>query len=141
MDPERFVERLPQLCIGARMRGFPQGLDDLDVFLQSVASEIPREPVLSERWVNAAILRWLEDVGLHVEIDHVNIRRRLVDYGYLSRTRDGKRYALTDKVVDVPDSRAVIARALEERAARRAAAEAEGRTGSRSASGTTPGGA
>lgn len=124
---ERFIERLPHLCIGARMRSFPKSLQDLDFFLQSVASEIPREPVLSERWVNAAILRWLDSVGLHVEIDHVNIRRRLVDYGYLSRTRDGRQYSLTNKVVDVPDSRSVISRALEERSGRRQAAEKAGR--------------
>lgn len=94
----------------------------MEIFLLSIVSELGDDPVFSERSVDAAILRWLAEVGHHVEIDHVNIRRRLVDDGYLTRTRDGRVYRRTNRAIPVPDSRAIIQQALEDREARREAA-------------------
>jgi hypothetical protein len=89
-------------------------------------SRLGDDPVFPERSVDAAILRWLAEVGHRVEIDHVNIRRRLVDEGYLTRSRDGRQYRRTERAIPVPDSRDIIHQALEDReteARRQAAAK------------------
>src|SRR5258708_1812604 len=108
------------------MRSFPQRIEDLDIMMQSVCAELPKQPVLAEAWVNMAIKRWLAEVGSKVEIDHVNIRRRLVDYGYLTRSTDCRRYYRSDRIVDVPDSRTIVRQAQVERAVRREAAKKRG---------------
>jgi hypothetical protein len=118
VDEARFIERLVHFCVGSTMRSFPQRLEDLDILMQSICAELPKERVLSEAWVNLAIKRWLAEVATKFEIDHVNIRRRLVDYGYLTRSRDCRHYYRTAKIVDVPDSRWIVRQAQAERAVR-----------------------
>ncbi len=46
----------------------------------------------AEREVNALLQDWNRDVAPAIKTDHVTLRRLLVDYGYLERTRDGHAY-------------------------------------------------
>jgi hypothetical protein len=84
--------------------------------------------VYREREVNELLRSWSRDVAPAIEVDHVTLRRLLVDYGHLERTADGRAYrvafpplavafALEVEAVDV---RATIAAFLAYSAARRA---------------------
>jgi hypothetical protein len=126
VDEAKFTKRLAQLCLGSWLPNFPKRRADSKILLLSIAAELGDDPVFPERSVDAAILRWLAEVGHRVEIDHVNIRRRLVDEGYLTRSRDGRQYRRTERAIPVPDSRDIIHQALEDReteARRQAAAK------------------
>ena len=47
-----------------------------------------------EKGVNAVLRDWLAEAGLMLRSDHVEIRRWLVDTGWLERDGFGRRYAL-----------------------------------------------
>jgi hypothetical protein len=82
----------------------------------------------TEREVNRLIEIWLNRVGQSIEVDHVTLRRTLVDEAYLARTADGEAYQL-GRVSDVRfffseevttiNTEAVIAEAIREIAKRR----------------------
>jgi hypothetical protein len=46
----------------------------------------------TENELNECLARWLGEVGQAVEIDHVSLRRYLVDAGYLIRDAAGRSY-------------------------------------------------
>ena len=46
--------------------------------------------------------QWLAKIGQKIEIDHVTLRRHLVDEGYISRDRAGMLYKVNDaKMADL----------------------------------------
>ncbi|HEU4430661.1 MAG TPA: DUF2087 domain-containing protein, partial [Myxococcota bacterium] len=42
--------------------------------------------------INAQLKRWKREIAPALDCDHVTLRRWLVDYGHLERTRDGREY-------------------------------------------------
>jgi len=46
----------------------------------------------TEDELNECLAKWLSQVGRTVEIDHVSLRRYLVDAGYLTRDPAGRSY-------------------------------------------------
>lgn len=46
----------------------------------------------TERQVNEIIQDWNREVAPAIDTDHVTVRRYLVDYGLLERSRDGSTY-------------------------------------------------
>ena len=46
----------------------------------------------SEREINLELQSWLKDVGSTLGMDHIELRRRLIDQEYLGRGKDGSRY-------------------------------------------------
>ncbi len=50
---------------------------------------------LSEKEVNEKLKVWVKIVGDSIHIDHVTLRRELVDRGYLTRNADGSSYQVT----------------------------------------------
>jgi len=48
----------------------------------------------SERMLNAELQQWLFEVGGGMDIDHVTLRRYLVDEGYLVRDAKGSAYTV-----------------------------------------------
>lgn len=64
----------------------------LDTLLAVATGGLVRQRPYAEREVNDVLSAWLESV--RATIDHVTLRRRMVDLGFLKRTRDGSRYYL-----------------------------------------------
>ena len=60
--------------------------------LAVAAGGLVRQRPYGEREVNDVLSAWLASV--RAAIDHVTLRRRMVDLGFLKRTRDGSRYYL-----------------------------------------------
>lgn len=123
------VERLLRRLLHAgRLRGFPKNPDQRDTVLAVVASGLIRRHAYNERTINEYLIDWLASV--HAVVDHVTLRRRMVDCGFLKRTMDGSRYLLNyprvanilgEPVLDV-DVGAVLEDVLTEREARKFAA-------------------
>jgi len=89
---EEFVERLLRLGADRGPRGFPRARRDREILMKSVTLELDEKRTYSEREINAHLKRWKREIAPALETDHVTLRRWLVDYGHLERTRDGKEY-------------------------------------------------
>jgi hypothetical protein len=101
---------------------FPNRARDAEILLQSLAHEFESGRIYREASVDSIIMLWRREVGRRIEIDHVNIRRRLVDDLYLNRSRDGREYTVIERPLDgfAVESRQIIEAELSARAARRA---------------------
>ncbi len=91
------IERFRKLAV---KRGLtPGGMldatpDDLDLLLLSLRREFVVTRTYTEREVNELVSHWLESVGAMLEIDHVELRRWLVDLAMLSRDVYGHAYSV-----------------------------------------------
>ena len=94
MNLSDFSKRLAQLCFGSPLVNFPTRSNSRHILLKSIAIEFESGVEYTGKEVNDVILHWLEVVGMRVVIDHVNLRRGLVDERYLKRKRDGSTYFL-----------------------------------------------
>ncbi len=89
---EEFVERIVKIGADRGPRGFPRAERDREILMKSMTLELDEKAIYSERDVNAHLKSWRRDVAPALDVDHVTLRRWLVDYGLLERTRDGKEY-------------------------------------------------
>ncbi len=60
--------------------------------LHALAQSLPADRALSEREVNEAIRAWLEGPGRSLLVDHVALRRELVDAWFIERDAAGQEY-------------------------------------------------
>ena len=88
-DTETLLRNLLQT--GA-LQSLPSNPLILDTVLAVATGGFVRQRPYAEREVNDLLSAWLASV--HARIDHVTLRRRMVDLGFLKRTRDGSRYYL-----------------------------------------------
>jgi hypothetical protein len=89
---DEFVERVLKLGADRGPRGFPKNTRDREILMKSFALELDEKAVYTERQVNEQLRRWQREIAPALDVDHVTLRRWLVDYGHLERTRDGKEY-------------------------------------------------
>jgi hypothetical protein len=64
--------------------------------LKSIVLTLDPTQRYTEREVDDKVLFWLADIARSVDIDHVRLRRWLVDGGYLERHRDGSAYWVSE---------------------------------------------
>jgi hypothetical protein len=138
ISPEEFVERLCLLCADRGPRRFPRRRNDREILMKSIQLLFDSRRTYTEREINAVLKGWCRDVAPAIEIDHVTLRRLLVDYGEIERTADGRAYRVGfparpvafDLEVDGIDVRATVAAYREyaerERERRRAGARRAG---------------
>ena len=74
------------------LRRVPKKPQDRDRVLALVAGRLRRRFPYDEPTLNGELRAWLQ--SLHAELDHVTLRRYLVDLGFLKRDRAGSRYFL-----------------------------------------------
>lgn len=67
--------------------------DESTVALACASLTIPSEVAVDEQYVNNALQRWLNGTGSMVRIDHVELRRTLIDVGLWRRDPFGRAYA------------------------------------------------
>ena len=97
---ERVENLLRRVLQPGRLEGFPRNPDDLSVVLAVATTGLERRRPYLESEVNEALIDWLDTVC--ADIDHVTLRRRMVDCGFLKRTTNGSRYFLNyGRVVEV----------------------------------------
>lgn len=95
-----FTKRLGDLCLRSGLSGLPRDEASRHVLFTSMVSALPADTPLDQQLVDARLTRWIETSGVR-ELDHVTLRRSLVDAGYLARPADGSSY----RVVDAPPGR------------------------------------
>jgi hypothetical protein len=92
ISPEEFVERLCLLGADRGPRRFPRRRSDRDILIKSIRMLLDDRRTYTEREVDAVLREWCRDVAPAIEVDHVTLRRLLVDHGHLERTADGRAY-------------------------------------------------
>lgn len=91
-----FTARLASLCLGGVGPGLPRKLRDRRILLKAVAQALGHGRQFQEPELNAALKLWLETVGDTVQLDHVSLRRYLVEERFLVRDRAGSHYQVSD---------------------------------------------
>ena len=133
MTPREDAEDLlRRLLRPGRLQAFPRHPHRLDTVLAVAAGGLMRRHPYGEEEVNELLIDWLKSV--RTRIDHVTLRRRMVDCGFLKRTRDGSRYLLNyGRVAGVlgdpaprVDAGAILDGILRERASRKLAYSRKG---------------
>ncbi len=89
---DEFVDRLCRLGADGASRRFPRNSRDREILMQSVVMQLDSERSYNEKEINAQLKAWSRDVAPSIEVDHVTLRRLLVDYQRLERTADGSVY-------------------------------------------------
>ena len=87
-----FSKRLTDLCVKSGISGPPHRRRDRHILLKSVTLTLDKTAEYTEQESNQKLTDWLGEIGTSLRLDHVELRRRLVDEEYLGRTRDGSRY-------------------------------------------------
>jgi hypothetical protein len=119
-----FKQRLEAICLSHGGGGLPRKRRDQDILFKSIMLFIDSTKAYSENELNQVLEKWLSEVGQTVAIDHVSLRRHLVDAGYLRRDLAGAVYkvhpgaisALFEPAVDELDPARVIEKARQLRA-------------------------
>lgn len=88
-EVERILTRL--LCAGW-LDQLPRKLSDKEVLMALAASSLKTKQQYSEKEVNAHLLQWLEGFTYPSCIDHVTVRRYLVDLRFIKRNPSGSLY-------------------------------------------------
>ena len=89
---DEFRNRLVELCLRSGMTGLPRKPRDRHILLKSITLGFDPKREYAENEVDQELLWWLREVGIDIHVDHVNLRRQLIDHAYLGRTKDGSRY-------------------------------------------------
>lgn len=92
IDAAEFKRRLVALCASGVGPGLPRKRRDTHILLRSMAMHFDPAGRYTERAVGEVLKRWLAAAGPRVELDHVGLRRTLVDEGYLARDAAGAAY-------------------------------------------------
>lgn len=92
---EYFIKRLADLCLKSGLAGFPKDETNLHILLKSAVITLGRSDQFTEKEVNAKLETWVKDISQMKGMDHVSMRRMLVDTGYLTRNGDGTSYRVS----------------------------------------------
>jgi len=89
---DEFRSRFAALCTGGIGPGLPRRRRDAQIFLRGVAACLQPGVVYDERSVGEALRKFTAAIGPRVDLDHVTLRRYLVDEGFLVRDPGGSSY-------------------------------------------------
>lgn len=89
-----FKSRLAVLCLSGGGRGLSRKWRDQQILFKSTTLLLEPNQDYTESDLNECLEKWLSQVGQTVELDHVTLRRYLVDAGYLTRDPAGRHYRM-----------------------------------------------
>lgn len=87
-----FQKRLVTLCVQSGNTGLPRKQRDRHILLKSVTLTFDKTQQYAEAEVNQQLISWLRDIGSVIKLDHLILRRVLVDEEFLGRAPGGSRY-------------------------------------------------
>jgi hypothetical protein len=93
LEASQFKSRFVSLIIGGQ--GFPKKHLDRHILFISATLGLEPQRQYTEGELNDELRAWTARFGDSVHLDHVTLRRFLVDEGYLGRDSAGKSYELT----------------------------------------------
>jgi hypothetical protein len=88
----QFSQRFATLILAGR--NLPKKQLDLNVLYISAILGLDPQRSYSESELNEALRTWTEPYGTNFGLDHVTLRRYLIDAGYIQRDAAGTSYAL-----------------------------------------------
>lgn len=129
IDAAEFRKRLEALCARGTGREWPRKTPDQHVLLKSAAMLLKAGRDYSETEINEPLDAWCQGPGEAIIMDHVTLRRHLVDAGYLTRDAAGHSYRLDAQTtaemfapeIAALDPAAIVRDALREREERKRA--------------------
>lgn len=93
------------------MRALPRSRKDLEVVLAVAAAVFSPRETYDEADINLKLGEWLASFSERTTLDHVSLRRYLVDYNLLQRTNSGSRYTSNQTIINTliePEARGVV---------------------------------
>ena len=122
-----FAATFPNLVHGRQL--LPTKRVDLQMLLLSTVLDLSSATTYSESQINEELRRWISRFGTNLTIDHVTLRRYLVDEAILQRDQFGSSYSLSprfaffsfDDSIRELDLDKLVAQSQEDRAARKRA--------------------
>jgi hypothetical protein len=111
-DSTQLLQRLCSLAVRQRLSlGVMASTRpaDLAVVLAAAGCTFGVGEILSEREVNERLLAWLAGTGAMLAVDHVDLRRWLVDTGVLARDGYGRAYTRGEPRPDIGQAMAALA--------------------------------
>ena len=118
IDSTTYARRLVTLCLRSGFITFPARPADRAILQKSMIRYFDPDARYSQKGVDTILKQWTQEIGRKIRVDHVTLRRLLVDDGYLERRPDGARYRVTlsgpfafqfAPDVDTVDDKALIA--------------------------------
>lgn len=118
-----FKKRLAAMCLKQGSVGLPRKRRDQHILAKSIVLMLNPEATYTEVELNSHLMDWLDRVGRAIQIDHVTLRRYLVDEGYVMRDPAGESYRvqrqarsnLFDSAIDEIDPIVAIDEAINQR--------------------------
>lgn len=92
ISANEFKKRLVELCVQSRITTFPRKYRDRHIIFKSVILTLDMKEMYDEAGINDGLRRWLLDVAPSLQVDHIKLRRWMIEELYLGRQRDGSRY-------------------------------------------------
>lgn len=127
ISKSEFIDRLDKLCGKGDLIQFPKSNTDRLILLGSIVIKLEFQKEYSEKSINETIVKWIDKMANQSYLDHVTLRRYLVDLGLLERNRAGDCYCVSESrmsdlfedVIHTIDPFLLIKNFREEREARR----------------------
>src|ERR1051325_4401892 len=119
--PETAHATLKRLFANGPLAALPTRPADLKLLLRLAASRLEPGRSYREAEINELLREWLATFSAPQGIDHVTLRRCLVDFGHLQRDKAGERYRLNPlfRPAAAANPAAVLDEIRRERAARK----------------------
>ena len=121
MTPEKTRLALRRIFANGPLTGLPMRRADLDLLLELAALRFDAGKTYTEREVNDSLRDWLATFCAPYGIDHVTLRRCMVDAQILRRDRAGSTYRVDPLRIYAEHAGVDLARLLAEVTADRAA--------------------
>ncbi|MEJ2355138.1 MAG: DUF2087 domain-containing protein [candidate division WOR-3 bacterium] len=90
-----FIDRFDRLCGKGDLIQFPKSNTDRLILLGSIIIQLEPQKEYSEKSINEAIVKWIDKMANQSYLDHVTLRRYLVDLRLLERNRAGDCYRVS----------------------------------------------
>lgn len=91
---------LRRLLKGGVMKRMPKNRKDTEIFLALAASSFDPRNSYSENEINEHLIEWMADFTRPSALDHVTVRRCLIDHYFLSRSQSGSSYATNQTIIN-----------------------------------------
>lgn len=100
IDKQQTETVLRRLFKGGVIRRMPKNRKDAQTFLALAASNLDPQIKYSESEVNRELADWMADITCPIGLDHVTLRRYLVDLCFLLRDASGSSYSANQTVIN-----------------------------------------
>ena len=121
MTPDKTRLALRRMLANGPLTGLPMRRADLELLLELAAQRFEAKRTYTEREVNDTLRDWLSTFCAPYGIDHVTLRRCMVDAQMLRRDKAGSTYQVDPLRIYAEHADVDLARLLAEIAADRAA--------------------